>query len=78
MPNRHDTGWTSPANLALTMLSVRLPQESVDELDAASAASGLTKRQLIKQAIHEIAKQHLKQHRGAQPRTKAITPKGPV
>ena len=58
MANRNPTGWTSPANLALRLVSFRLPQETVDELTAAAAATGLAKRKVIQQAIADFAAKH--------------------
>jgi hypothetical protein len=55
MASRARKGWISPANLALTPQSFRFPQETVDELTAAATASGLSKRQVVKEAIHEYA-----------------------
>ena len=58
MANRNPTGWTSPANLALRLVSFRLPHETVDELTAAAAATGLAKRKMIQQAIADFAAKH--------------------
>ena len=58
MANRHRLGWTSQANLDLTMLSVRLPQEVVEEFSDAAAAAGMTKRAAMKEAIREFVSKH--------------------
>jgi hypothetical protein len=58
MANRNPTGWTSPANLALRLVSFRLPQETVDELTAIAAATGLAKRKVVQQAIADFAAKH--------------------
>lgn len=55
MANRHAPNWISPANLALTPVSFRLPEETVHDLDEAAAIAGLSKRQTVKQAIAEFA-----------------------
>jgi len=63
MTSRASKGWTSPANLALTPQSFRLPQDTVDLLEATAAATGLSKRRAVKQAIEEFAAK-----RGIEPR----------
>ena len=62
MANRNPTGWTSPANLALRLVSFRLPQETVDQLTAAAAATGLAKRKMIQQAIADFAAKHMQEN----------------
>ena len=52
--NHNPRGWISPANLALTPISLRLPQATVDDLDEAAELTGLSKRQTIKKAIAEL------------------------
>jgi Ribbon-helix-helix protein, copG family len=73
MANRNPTGWTSPANLALRLVSFRLPQDTVDELTAAAAATGLPKRKVIQQAIADFAAKH--RHESSDVLTPRLPPK---
>jgi hypothetical protein len=66
MPNRHPTGWMSETERGLTPQSFRFPQETVDVLDAVAAATGLPKREVVKEAIAEFAAR-----RGIAPRTRS-------
>ena len=55
MTDRHRNRTTSAANLALTLVSVRLPPQTADKLTAAAEAAGLPKRQFVKEAIDRYA-----------------------
>jgi Ribbon-helix-helix protein, copG family len=55
MANRNPPGYVSPANRQLTPVAFRLPAETVETLDVAAAALGLSKREFLKQAIAEFA-----------------------
>jgi hypothetical protein len=73
MANRNPTGWTSPANLALRLVSFRLPRDTVEELTAAAAATGLAKRKVIQQAIADFVAKH--RHESSDVLTPRLPPK---
>ena len=58
MANRHPKNWMSPHDRALIQQSFRLPQNTVDEITATKEATGLSKRRIIREAVHEYALRH--------------------
>jgi len=58
MANRNPRGYTSPANLQLHPITIRLRPATIARFDAAAAAAGLSRRQAAERVFDEFATKH--------------------
>jgi hypothetical protein len=50
---KHAKGWMSESERNLTQVAFRFPHDTVEEIDEGATLAGTSKRQFLKDAIHE-------------------------